>query len=315
MLVWRTCYSALRTDWTTDEVAAMLDEFERARMLFRFQVAGKTYGFFPGMQKEGRLPKPSDRVKAAKQWQSGMVPAKELAKFLQLGVKKVEEEYRDLLASNSRPARGKVAAKSPTGIGTGDGVGDGAGTGSGNGMGFGSGIGLGAESEAASLPTARLHKHADALTIPAPINTNAQTEAKASSPPFASDTPHPLYGDCVDLDTLAGRLANDWFLLMDLNPHSDSKKTPPNALRLWSRDFRELLDSYSLDEVVNLMAMSQTPTQQEYYLRPEVLIKRSKNLIEDVNTREEDKRWGTIRYKYESKLRSLRRGAEGLELA
>ena len=155
MLVWRTCYSALRPEWTTPDVASMLDAFETAKMLFRFQSDGKTYGFFVGIQKEGRLPKPSDRVKSAKQWQGGMVPAKELAVFLGLTSKKIEEDYRDEVATKSRVTRGKGADKSPTGNGgngSGTGTGTGTGSGEGNGVGKGNGVGIGVGTEAASLP-------------------------------------------------------------------------------------------------------------------------------------------------------------------
>ena len=162
MLVWRTCYSALRTGWSIDDVVGMLDAFEAAKMLFRWKVDGKTFGFFVGIQKEGRLPKPSDRVKSAKQWQSGMVPTKELASFLGLAAKKIAEDYRDEVATNSRVTRGKVARKSPTGNGVGSG--SGLGTGGGDGTGSGEGIGTGHGNGAVSPPTQSVN------TLP-PANT------------------------------------------------------------------------------------------------------------------------------------------------
>jgi len=108
MLVWRSCYAALRPSWSVDKVKAMLEDFERVKMLFRFKRGTKTYGFFPGIQKEGRLPKPSDRLKSAKEWQHGMVPKKEFAEFLGNPPDLVEEEYggsRDILAKYSRVSR------------------------------------------------------------------------------------------------------------------------------------------------------------------------------------------------------------------
>src|SRR5665213_506256 len=107
-LVWRTCYAGVRPDWTVADVTAMLDEFEKAKMLFRFEYDGNPYGFFPGIQKEGRLPKPSDRLKSAKVWQSGMVPGQVLAEFLGLSLEQVKEEYGILLATYSRISRPQV---------------------------------------------------------------------------------------------------------------------------------------------------------------------------------------------------------------
>jgi hypothetical protein len=186
MLVWRTCYSAVRPDWTIADVAAMLDEFVKAKMLFRFQQDGKTYGFFVGIQKGGRLPKPSDRVKSAKFWQKGMVPGKELANFLGVTVNKVHKNYRDEVATNSRVGRDKVARKSPTGIGVGVGVG------MGKGMGIGEGVGEGptpaddGDSTGGTQPTFKPEN-------PAPSETPGPTpkEAEPSTPaPQTNPLPH-----------------------------------------------------------------------------------------------------------------------------
>jgi hypothetical protein len=152
MLVWRTCYSALRSGWTVAKVAKMLNAFEAAKMLFRFQQDGKTYGFFVGIQKEGRLPRPSDRIRSIKFWQQGLVPEEELASFLGVTVAKVREDYHDEIATNSRVGRGGVAedtrrirgevAETPlTGIGIGKGKGEGEGEGEGSSSGISSGTG------------------------------------------------------------------------------------------------------------------------------------------------------------------------------
>ena len=54
--IWATCYSYNRSDITPEDVVAILDELERVKLLFRWDVAGKTWGFWIGIDKPGRLP-------------------------------------------------------------------------------------------------------------------------------------------------------------------------------------------------------------------------------------------------------------------
>jgi hypothetical protein len=54
--IWTTCYGYNRPDVTPEDVAAILDEFERVKLLFRWTVSGKTWGFWVGIDKPGRLP-------------------------------------------------------------------------------------------------------------------------------------------------------------------------------------------------------------------------------------------------------------------
>jgi hypothetical protein len=275
MLVWRTCYSAVRTGWTIEDVTAMLDTFEAAKMLFRWKVDGKTYGFFIGMQKEGRLPKPSDREKSAKQWQHGMMPEKELASFLEVPVKKVRETYRELLATISRPTRDKSAKKSPTGngIGVGSGSGLGAGSGEGNGKGIGHGNG------AVSPPTQSVNTLPPANTsLPQHDNTNTTTP----------NTP-PAYGpEEFDDDEFEEKppVAAEWLsnltpqgfaelfrLLMYDNP--TAVDTPKGWAGMWAKDFKTILDgdcnpTYLLDIVV----ISQLEKNKQFYIRPAKLVER-----------------------------------------
>src|SRR5277367_1989216 len=62
-LIWSTVYSYNRTDVTPPIVAQILDEFEKAEMLTRYQVGKKTYGYWIGIEKPGRLPPPYERAK------------------------------------------------------------------------------------------------------------------------------------------------------------------------------------------------------------------------------------------------------------
>lgn len=54
-------YAYNRTDITPVIVQQILDEFEKAGMLHRYQANNKIYGYWVGIEKEGRLPPPSQR--------------------------------------------------------------------------------------------------------------------------------------------------------------------------------------------------------------------------------------------------------------
>jgi hypothetical protein len=140
----------------------MLDEFEKAKMLFRWVVDGKTYGFFIGSQKVHRLPYPSDRMKYAAPWNTGMLPEVELAQYLGFSVERVREEYGDLLSTYSRLTLDLLSTKSSTGNGNGSGVGVESGVGNGyeKGNENGNGNGAGAASEGGNS----VHR-ASALTV------------------------------------------------------------------------------------------------------------------------------------------------------
>ena len=234
MLVWRTCYSAIRTEWKIDDVAEILDAFEVAKMIFRWKVDGKTFGFFIGIQKEGRLPKPSDRVKSAKQWQSGMVPAKELAKFLGLTARDVTEEYGELVASKSRVGRELVANGSPTGNGIGIGVG--------KGEGIGSGVGFGSEA---------LQQH----------STTSETNQSLSNTEHSNTSPIP---------SDAEGFARLFHKLMESNPHSTN--IPTKWEPLWKSSFANLLRSVSAPDLTDIILVSQLEKYQQYYIRPIKLV-------------------------------------------
>lgn len=58
-LIQSRVYSFLRPSVTIQRVAAILDEFERVGILGRWEVNGKTWGYWIGINKPGRLPPPS----------------------------------------------------------------------------------------------------------------------------------------------------------------------------------------------------------------------------------------------------------------
>ncbi|MDE2022493.1 MAG: hypothetical protein KGI71_06295 [Patescibacteria group bacterium] len=62
--IWRTVYSYNRPDIKLEDVIAMLDSFERAKLLFRWlHRDGRWWGYWVGMEKAGRLPSTSAIVR------------------------------------------------------------------------------------------------------------------------------------------------------------------------------------------------------------------------------------------------------------
>lgn len=269
LLVWRSCYAALRPSWSMDKVKSMLESFEQAKMLFRFKRAGKTYGFFPGSQKDGRLPKSSDRIKSAKEWRSGMVPLEELAEFLGLSVAEVKAEYgsRDLLAESSRGTRGVVATSSRnTRAHDNDDEHD---------------DDYGHDDE---NHYEYVHDVGDA---DATYESNIKAQSRTSSPlPRSSNRIVPPPSPRVPREDIAEdpvapfRFADMWHILTFANPHVDSSKIPVNWYDLWSKDFRELLASYTAEELRQMIAYTQLPDQQQYNIRPEGFKKNAARVAE-----------------------------------
>lgn len=237
MLVWRTCYSALRPDWSMDDVTAMLDAFGDAKMLFRWKVNGKTYGFFPGAQKEGRLPGAAERAKYRAPWNSGMVPGKELASFLGVPLKQVSAEYRGLLSEASKnPRRTSLV---------GNGIGDGGGLGLGNGSGVGK-------------------VEAGDTTPLSPSPANNDNSSLSESPKDKNQTP--------DTEPDPVWFARQFHTLLESNEHSDSSRHGKNWLTKWTAEFESMLDMYPGNAacLLELMLFSQSKVsgQQEYNITP-----------------------------------------------
>lgn len=118
--VYRAVYAYNRPDRTREDVATILAEFERVKMLFRWREPdGKWWGHFVGIDKPGRLPADSrkDREK--------------------LGPEPPPEELREFL--NAVPGRYPEGSRSVPGAYPGKGNGSGFGSGSGSCMGQGYG--------------------------------------------------------------------------------------------------------------------------------------------------------------------------------
>ena len=304
-LIHRTCYSQVREDWTLADVTAMLDKFEKAKMLFRWKVDGKTYGFFVGGQLEGRLPGLAERGKYRAPWNVGMVNAKELASFLGLSISDVSERYRGLLADVSKRNRRTSLRGNGIGLGLGEvGV-----------------LGM-VESKAAVLGEgdASLSITARSKT-PSPITPSLQANTTTPQKPTPPPTPSaPFDIEAEDeleaedrvpveqsrdnqflLNLTARGFASLFRLLMHGNSHSTV--IPGGWCDMWEKDFKHLLDSLSNAELLDILAVSQLPKNQPFYIRPLKLVENLELLQTMVAERQ--KAMGTIRAEFKGTFRAL----------
>lgn len=73
--------------------------------------------------------------------------------------------------------------------------------------------------------------------------------------------------------------------MVESNPKFDAAKLPPNWKELWASDFDDLLNMTGDPAVLQkVMAVSQSPKQAEYNIRPAALIKNLDILLKLVNT-------------------------------
>jgi hypothetical protein len=128
--VWAKLYAFNRPDLTPEMTAEMLDQYEKAKMLFRWKAEDeKLWGYWVGIEKRGRLPGES-------RWGSNekmgpLVPKDKLAEFVGHSL------FPD--GNGSHPG----GNSSRLGIGIGNGIGNCNGSGSGLGAGIGNGIDAG----------------------------------------------------------------------------------------------------------------------------------------------------------------------------
>ena len=125
--IWATVYSYNRPDVTPEDTVAILDEFERVKLLYRWKVSGHTWGYWVGIEKPSRLPSQA-RQKERHERTGEPVPQDELRVFLGL----------EPIGSQQETIREPIGS---LGLGLGSGLGSG--SGNGNGLGSGSGEGSG----------------------------------------------------------------------------------------------------------------------------------------------------------------------------
>lgn len=106
-----TCYAAVRPSVTVEDVKKFLAEFERVRLLYRWNVGDQVWGYWTGTDKPGLLPPPSQR------YNKGPVPD-EAALRAFLG-----EAYREASAGVGTPYGGNTEPLSGFGFGFGSGSG------------------------------------------------------------------------------------------------------------------------------------------------------------------------------------------------
>jgi len=82
--VYADVYSFNRPDITPDKVPIILDGFVNVKLLFRWQADGKTWGFWVGIDKGGRLP-PASRLRQGHEPTGPTPPPEALAAFLANG--------------------------------------------------------------------------------------------------------------------------------------------------------------------------------------------------------------------------------------
>lgn len=137
--IWATCYSYNRPDVTPEDTVAILDEFERVKLLYRWTVSGHTWGYWVGIDKPGRLPSAA-RQKERHERTGEPVPQDTLREFLGLEPTGIQQEtIREPIGS----------------LGLGSGLGSGSGIGNGKGFGSGSGVGSGPGVESPGTKTVR----------------------------------------------------------------------------------------------------------------------------------------------------------------
>lgn len=115
--IWAAAYAVNCPETTVDEVVKILDEFERVKLLFRWQDEGKTWAFWVGIDRPGLLPGPTHRYSKAP------TPDRvKLAEFLGIAPPPLDAARQPDTAAESRTGTGN-------GLGTGNGSGTGPGTG------------------------------------------------------------------------------------------------------------------------------------------------------------------------------------------
>ena len=150
--IWATCYGYNRPDITPEDVTAILAEFERAKLLFRWTISGKTWGFWVGIDKPGRLPSEA-RLNGRHDRRGEEVPKDKLGEFLGESLENKTESIG--MPSDSQP---ETSGQQIVSLGLGFGSGLGKGLGEGNGLGSGSGERSGEEKKSNSKTKTPLEK-------------------------------------------------------------------------------------------------------------------------------------------------------------
>ena len=157
--IWTDVYAFNRPDVTPEDVAAILDEYEKVKLLFRWTVDGKTWGYWVGIDKEGRLPTGTAYSHAKK---GPFPPAGAYKAFA--GVDRVER---------SMSGQDPVADRQGIGLGLGKGLG----------VGLGLGSGLGEPTSTSSNPNSETNE----------LRSNSSTRNPTATPTPTPEPDAPAY--------------------------------------------------------------------------------------------------------------------------
>jgi hypothetical protein len=218
--VWRAVYSYNRPDVSREIVAAILDEFERVHLLFRWTVeAGKVWGYWTGQEKPGRLPSAA-RMKERHEKEGLNPPSDQLERFQKSPITGIQRETigQPLCSDTGGAIRSTIAEflnnTGVSGVGSqqetiGQPIGS-LGFGSGSGSGIGNGSDSGVQSISAQHPNLTSSHSEERQDNP------LSTVKSVSSVPVLEPSPTPNEEDeasslCQLLSDLISRsVGGDW---------------------------------------------------------------------------------------------------------
>lgn len=251
--IWTDLYAFNRPSMTSDKVQEMLSEFERAKMLFRWESDGKIWGHWVGQAKSGRLPAPSEK---GRHRLGPEIPPQKLAKFL---------------SPTSRVNREALDTVSRLGIGNGTGSGSGKGGGNGTGVGVGSG---GQDKAAASQPPKSTDGSDDRK--PTPLATTETETPNKDSDSFKPDPESLKKVKPEEVRFLT-------LLLRELLKNNAHASEPPAKWKTyWDADFKLMLSKYDFDMIESVVWYSQIPRNQEYFVRTKGILDNIDNLVTQI---------------------------------
>jgi hypothetical protein len=152
--------------------------------------------------------------------------------------------------------------------------------------------------------------HQTSLKTARPTATTSTGEAKNSGNPRSqgNTTPSSAVPPPAPTGDDEDYLVAMWDYLMQFNPHANSAKRPGKWRELWKKDFGDILApendelyiNRDMNEVIEVICMSQQPALQKYNVRPNLLAEHFDDLRSQVNKLKEKKVWNPIWEKFVS---------------
>ena len=136
---------------------------------------------------------------------------------------------------------------------------------------------------------------------------STSNKSPASSAPSNAATPQKLRA-------AAEKYAEWWYNLSFANEYAEPAKHPKRWADLWNSDFLELFETYSPEDVLDMMRWSQTKDQQKFYVRPDNLKKNAKIAFTNMERLKKDvKKWEMVVDDFQTNLslgRTARQNSE-----